>query len=316
MNILIAECRNFSEEAAHLLSQAGSLRQADLARHELAYHLDDVDVLWVRLRHRIDESLLEHAPRLKVVVTPTTGLTHVDLDALERRGIRLLCLRGETDFLSDVRATAEHTIALMLALLRSLPAAVAHVSDGGWSRDLFRGHELYGKKVGIVGYGRLGRIVARYLMAFEAEVLITDPALGGIGLPLNTVLARSDIVTLHVDYTPDKHQFFSRECFSRMRHASWFINTSRGELVDEAALLAALRSGRLAGAAHDVLEGEGTSEDTLPAVVQYANMHGNVIVTPHIGGCTYESMQKTEMFLARKTVELMKSINDRNYSYA
>lgn len=316
MNILIAECRNFPEEAAHLLGQAGNLRQADLARHELAHYLEDVDVLWVRLRHRIDEELLEHAPRLKVIATPTTGLTHVDLEAVERRGIRLVCLRGETDFLSEVRATAEHTIALMLALLRSVPAAVAHVSAGGWNRDLFRGHELYGKKVGIVGYGRLGRIVARYLMAFEAEVLIADPALGGVGLPLNTVLERSDIVTLHVNYTPDKHQFFSRECFSHMRHASWFINTSRGELVDEAALLVALRSGRLAGAALDVLEDEGASEGVFPAVVQYANMHGNVIVTPHIGGCTYESMQKTEMFLARKTVELMKSMKHRNYSYA
>jgi D-3-phosphoglycerate dehydrogenase / 2-oxoglutarate reductase len=305
MNILVAECRSFPAEAVRMLGEAGNVRLADLNRGEMANCLADVDVLWVRLRNQIDEALLDAAPRLKVIASPTTGLTHIDLAAVRRRGIRVVSLQGERDFLEDVRATAEHTIALMLALLRSIPAAVAHVQGGGWNRDLFRGHELYRKTVGIVGYGRLGRIVARYLEAFDARLLLTDPLLGESSVPLNVLLDGSDIVTLHVNCTPDNRHFFSRDCFARMRPGSWFINTSRGELVDEAALLAALRAGRLAGAAIDVLDQEGCHEGAVPEVVRYARTHGNLIATPHIGGCTYESMEKTEMFLARKLVNVL-----------
>lgn len=316
MNILIAECRNFSDEAAGILGEANTVRLADLSRHELAHSLAETEVLWVRLRHQIDEALLEEAPRLKVVATPTTGLNHIDVEALKRRGIKLVSLKGEADFLSEVRATAEHTIGLMLSLLRSIPAAASHVCAGGWNRDLFRGHELYGKTVGIVGYGRLGRIVGRYLQAFEARILIADPALGASALPLATVLERAEIVTLHVNWTPDNHHFFSRECFHRMRPASWFVNTSRGELVDEQAMVEALHTGRLAGAAIDVFEDEGGHGGRVPEVLQHACQQGNLIATPHIGGCTLESMQKTEVFLARKIISTIKSIEDQISIYA
>ncbi|HEY6989015.1 MAG TPA: NAD(P)-dependent oxidoreductase, partial [Bryobacteraceae bacterium] len=207
--ILIAERDGFPVQALVRLQGVARVSLEDLDRAGLEEAIADVDVLWVRLRHRIDRHLLDCAPRLKTVVTPTTGLNHVDTEELARRGITLLSLRGEVEFLRDVRATAEHTIGLLLALLRQLAPAAADTQAGGWRRDRFQGAEIYGKTVGIVGYGRLGRIVSRYLKAFEARVIVNDPKLPDgyrdsivEALPLAALLSESDIVSLHVDLNP------------------------------------------------------------------------------------------------------------------
>jgi D-3-phosphoglycerate dehydrogenase len=306
--ILIAESRGFPVAARRRLEPHGEVVLADLDRTGLQAAIPHVQVLWVRLRHRIDEALLDRAPALEMIATPTTGLTHIDLAAVERRRIELVSLRGETDFLKDVRATAEHTIALILALLRHIPAAAAHVSAGGWDRNLFRGSEIYGRTVGVIGYGRLGRIVARYLRAFDARVLAADPDVADMepGIEragLDELLRASDIVTLHVNLHAGTRRFFGRREFALLRPGSFFINTSRGELVDETALAAALDSGRLAGAAVDVLSDEHIPGNPLIG-------RPNLLITPHIGGCTLESMQKTEVFLAAKVAHLLSVSNE------
>lgn len=307
VKILISESDGFSAKAAELLGPVGELVLADLDRSGLLAAVGEADVLWVRLRNRIDAEVMTAAHRLKIVVTPTTGLTHIDLEEAGRRGIRVLSLRGETDFLRHIRATAEHTIALMLALLRHVPEATAHVQDGGWNRDLFRGVELHGKTVGIVGYGRLGRIVARYVRAFDTNVLAADPSMdtGAVepGVTLVTLphlLRNADLVTLHVNVSDKTQGFFGRKEFAAMKRGAWFINTSRGELVDETALLDALRSGHLAGAALDVLCHERSDGMHAHPLVAYAREHDHLMITPHIGGCTIESVEKTELFLAKK----------------
>jgi D-3-phosphoglycerate dehydrogenase len=312
--LLIAESHVFPAAALERLREVADVVTGDLDRPELERAVAEADILWVRLRHHIDAALLALAPHLEVIATPTTGLTHIDLDAVERRGIRLLCLRGETDFLKEIRATAEHTIGLMLSLMRHIPAALEDVRAGGWNRDAFQGSELYGKTVAVVGYGRLGRIVARYLAAFDCRVLACDPHVqpsmvdSGIEIvPLEEALPRADIVTLHVNLTEASRQFFGVRQFDSMKPGSSFLNTSRGELVDEEALLASLRSGRLAGAALDVLCEEHSTGMGRHGLVQYAIGHRNLIITPHIGGCTVESMQKTEIFLAEKLINHLAS---------
>jgi len=305
--ILVSESEDFPVQAAEVLRRDGDLVLANLDRGGLLSAVKNADVLWVRLRHRIDAEIMNASPYLKIIVTPTTGLNHIDVEEANRRGIKVLSLRGETQFLSDIRATAEHTVGLMMSLLRRVPTALEHVRNGGWNRDLFKGRELFGKTVGIVGYGRLGRIVARYLRAFDTRVLVTDPNVDvglverGITLvPLAQILREAEIVTLHVDLCDRNRRFFGREQFAMMRKGAWFINTSRGELVDERALLDALRSERLAGAALDVLCGEYSDGIKIHPLVTYARDHDNLIITPHIGGCTAESMEKAELFLADK----------------
>ena len=310
LKILISESGGFSTVAAAQLRQAGELILADLDHQALLASLRDIDVLWVRLRHRIDAEVLANAPRLKIIVTATTGLNHIDLEEAVRRGIQVLSLRGESAFLQDVRGTAEHTVALTLALLRRLPQAVAHVLDGEWNRDLFKGHELYQKTVGIIGYGRLGRVVARYLKGFDTHVLVSDrnidivPVEGGAELvSLTRLLQESDLVTLHVDLNSETRTFFGAAQFAVMKHGACLINTSRGEVIEESALLQALQSGRLGGAALDVLCNERSDGMEDHPLVAYAREHDNLIITPHIGGCTFESMEKTEVFLAQKLLQ-------------
>jgi D-3-phosphoglycerate dehydrogenase len=300
--------------AIALLRSLGDLELADVRGAELRDRIAPADILWVRLRSRIDATVFDAAPRLKAVVTPTTGLNHIDVEEAARRGIRILSLRGATEFLRGVRATAEHTLALTLALLRHLPAAVGHAAAGGWNREAYKGREICGKTIGVVGYGRLGRLVARYFQAFDATVLACDPNVEVTAVPraiervtLEALVMRADIITLHVSLSPETRLMIGPSHFAAMRPAAWFINTSRGELVDEDALLQALAAGRLAGAALDVLADEDSLGMNQRPIVQYAREHANLILTPHIGGWTYESQEKTELFMAKKLQEFLTS---------
>ena len=310
--ILVAESDRFSSQAQAILRELGEFHLRDLDRDGLLREVVAAEILWVRLRNRIDSEVMALAPKLKVIVSPTTGLNHIDLAEAERRGIRVVSLRGETDFLKEIRATAEHTIALTLALLRHLPRACTHATSGGWHRDLFWGHELHGKTVGIIGYGRLGRIVAEYFKVFGCRVLTTDPLIGSAatasGVPLvppAELLAKADIVTLHVNLSDTTNKFFGPGQFAQMKTGAWFINTARGELVDEGALLAALENGHLAGAAVDVLTDESSTGMGGHPLVQFAKTHENLVITPHTGGCTFESVEKTEVFMAEKLRSLL-----------
>ncbi|HMJ62983.1 MAG TPA: NAD(P)-dependent oxidoreductase [Bryobacteraceae bacterium] len=312
--ILIAEREGFPPQALARLERVATVELEDLDRPALEEAVGEADVLWVRLRHRIDRALLERAPRLKVLVTPTTGLNHVDTEELATRGITLLSLRGEAEFLRDVRATAEHTVGLLLALLRQTAPAAADAQAGGWRRDRFQGTEIYGKTVGIVGYGRLGRIVSRYLKAFDARVIATDPKLpagfgdGTVeGVTLTRLVAEADIVSLHADLRPDTRGFFTAALFRQMKWASYFVNTARGELIDEAGLLASLREGRLAGAALDVVANETSAGMGGHPLIEYARRHAHLLITPHVGGCTHESKTKTELYLAGKLADLLEA---------
>ena len=295
-----------------MLRRVGKVVLNDLDRPRLLRAVAQADVLWIRLRHRIDAEVMDHAPRLKIIVSPTTGLNHIDLEEASRRGVRVLSLRGDTEFLKNVHATAEHAVGLLLALVRHVPEAKSHVISGGWIRDRFRGNELQGKTAGVVGYGRLGRIVARILLAFEMRVLASDPhvwttdADPGVEIvPLNELLRESDIVSLHVNLYAETSGFFGASHFAQMKPGAWFINTARGELVDEAVLLEMLQTGRLSGAAVDVLSDERSTGMSSHPLVQYARQHENLIVTPHIGGCTVESMEKTELHMARKLCDTL-----------
>ncbi len=310
--LLVAESLNFSATAA--LSACMHVRLANLSATELIAELSDVEALWVRLRFRIDDDLLEAAPRLRWLATPTTGTTHVDEAALARRGIELVCLRGQADFLKNIRATSEHTVLLMLAALRHLVPAAAHVVAGGWERDRFRGGELSGRTVGLIGLGRLGTQVAEVLGAFGAHVVGSDPHVHGHAvpnLPLHDVLAQSDIVSLHVALTPATTGLVDAAFLRQMRPDATLINTARGEVVESAAILHAIDTGRLATYATDVLDGERSEGNGAHPLVARAAFDPRVIVTPHLGGCTVESMRLTEQKLALDLVRRVSAASGR-----
>jgi phosphoglycerate dehydrogenase-like enzyme len=258
------------------------------------------------MKVRLTEAMIAAAPDLRLVVTATTGADHIDAAALERRGIPLLTLKGQRAVLNDLTPAAEHSWLLLMACARRLPSAHAHVLGGGWNRTDFPGTMLKGKTLGIVGCGRLGRWMARYGAAFGMRCRGYDPCLetwpAGIErAELPELLATSDFITLHVHLTPDNPGLLGRGEFARMKPGCIFVNTSRGELIDEAALLDGLRSGRIGAAGLDVLAGEpDVAEHPLR---RYALGHDNLIITPHIAGYSPDAVRVVVRFSAGRIVD-------------
>lgn len=303
-NILNVEPDEYSEEARTIIKGIGHLVEKKMDRSELLAKIHEFDVLIVRLRHQIDAEVMGATTCLKVIVSATTGLDHIDLETASRKNIAVLSLRGETEFLRSIPATAELTWGLLLALTRMIPSAQSSVLNGEWERDRFKGHELSGMRLGIVGLGRIGEKIARYGLAFGMRITAYDPyrndANPGIEMKnsLTELLVDSDIVSIHVPLNQETVNLIGIKELSVMPRGSWLINTARGAIVNEPALLEALKSGHLAGAALDVLAGERKNERQ--SMIDYARLHSNLLLTPHIGGATYESMQATEIFMANK----------------
>ncbi len=310
MRILILEPEGYSPRALEILGGVGAVEKNTFSGEELSRKIADCEALVVRLGYRLDRHFLAQAKNLKVIVSPTTGLNHIDQQAAAEMGISVLSLKGEADFLNSVTATSEHTWGLLLALIRHLPSSVADVQNFHWRRDLFKGHELAGKTIGIVGCGRLGRHVARYAEAFGMRVIVNDirPVEGYVQVALDELLGQSDIVSIHASYNDGTHHLLNARNISRMKAGALLVNTARGEIIEEAALLAALESGALAGAALDVLSGENSGREgwaETDKLIAYARTHRNLLITPHVGGATAESMEKTEIFMAGKLAEFI-----------
>ncbi len=310
LRALIAEPNDFSPEAVRILQTIAEVELRACRREELPAAFANYDIIWFRLAHPISAAVLGARPRCRVLATAVTGLAHIDLEACQRLGIQVVSLKGETAFLKEVRATAELTVALTLALLRRVPAAAASVLEGKWNRDEFRGTELFGKTVGIVGLGRLGSLVAGYFKAFGCRVVAFDtredyPEEQAQRMPtLTDLLRESDIVTLHVDLNPSTQNLMGDTEFELMRSGAILVNTSRGGVVNEAALLAALEIGHLGGAALDVLADEPDVDPNNP-LIRFAEISERLLIVPHIGGNTRESFAKTEVFLANKVVRAL-----------
>lgn len=306
--ILFLESEGFSPDALSNLSSSFDVVFCTLENLPAISSTENIEGLFVRLKFYIDDSVLNYLPNLKFVISPTTGHSHLDTVALERRKIKLVSLKGETAFLSSITATAELTWGLILSLTRLIPSAVSHVAAGGWDRDKFRGIDLAGRTLGIVGYGRLGQIVESYANAFRMNVLIYDIAprvpVFGQSVSLTQLLGNSDIVTVHVDVNPNSVNMFSDDAFCCMKRSSLFINTSRGELIDEHALIRALNSGQISAAATDVVRDEQTGLSASPLMRSLAELQGRLLITPHIGGASLDSMSKTENFIVTRVLEM------------
>lgn len=256
----------------------------------------------MRVAYRVDAGMLDKLPALRVVVSPTTGIDHIDLDECARRNIDVLTLRGHTEFLENLTNTAEHAFALLLALYRRLVPAYREVLTGRWRQTEHRGYTLAGKTFGIVGYGRLGGIAARIARGFGMAVLAYDPykevppgKAERVG-DLKDLAARSDVVSLHAELNDLNHGMINTEVLSHAPPHSVLINTARGQLVDEHALLQALSQGRLAGAGLDVIQSE-TTFGNANALLNYAESHDNLLLTPHIGGQTHEAVEAADKYI-------------------
>jgi D-3-phosphoglycerate dehydrogenase len=316
MRILNLEPDGYSPKAREILDTLGEVTENTFDRDGLLNAVTECEVLIARFGHSLDRELFAAAPDLRALVSATTGLDHIDLEAAIEGGVTVLSLQGETEFLEGLSATAELSWGLLLAVLRHIPQATDSVKDGMWNRDAFRGNELRGKRLGILGLGRLGRMVAEYGRAFGMAVAAYDPYASGWTEDVESrptveaLLEGTQVLSLHVPLNKETKGMIGKTQFARLPAGAVLINTSRGAVVDEAALLAALGSGHLAGAGLDVVVDElsrGPSDDLLA----YAREHENLIITPHIGGATVESMEKAEVFMAGKLAQFLKKAGNR-----
>jgi D-3-phosphoglycerate dehydrogenase len=247
----------------------------------------EIDAWIVRGATKVTRRLIGEAPQLRWVARAGAGLDNIDVVAAKERGIAVLNVPG-----ANAVAVAELVFGLLLGLLRKIPAADASLRRGEWEKSRFQGRELRGKTLGIVGLGKIGRAVAKRAQAFEMTCVGHDPlvpeaearSLGVEPLALDALLARADIVTLHAPMLAETKGLFGAAQFARMPKGAILVNAARGGLVDEAALIAALRSGQLGGAALDVFGEEPPRDWTL------VNLP-NVVATPHVGAATVEAQE-------------------------
>lgn len=305
----IADSEEYSPQAIAAYRKLGPVFiSGDFPKKDLPVVLAKANILVLRLATKVTQKLVDQMPRLKVVAVSTTGLNHINTDYLRKKKVKLISLRGRSGFLKDITSTAEKTMALMLASVRKLPWAFEHVKSGGWNRTLFRGNQLVGKTLGLVGFGRLGKLVAKYARAFGMSVIAHDPYVtasamakrGVRAVALREVFKRSDIVSIHASLTEETRDMINKSHFRLMRSSAHLINTARGELMDERDLLRALKENWLSGAALDVLRDEsqdGVHLENNP-LIEYARANNNLLIVPHIGGATIEAMTATEDFIA------------------
>ncbi|MGA5423614.1 hydroxyacid dehydrogenase [Streptomyces lavendulocolor] len=248
----------------------------------------DAEALVVRSATTVDREVLDHAPRLRVVARAGVGLDNVDVEAATRAGVMVVNAP-----VSNVTSVAELTVGLILSMFRHIPAASASVRAGEWRRADFQGSELSGKSVGILGFGRIGQLVAERLAPFEVELLTHDPVVsaefahahGVSWLPLDDLVATADVLTVHVPRTPATVGLIGERELALAKPTMRLVNTARGGIVDEAALARALAEERIAGAALDVFATEPPVHSPLPHL-------DTVVCTPHIGAGTAEAQDR------------------------
>jgi D-3-phosphoglycerate dehydrogenase / 2-oxoglutarate reductase len=299
--ILITD--GLSNQGQELLRAAALVDDRNgISQQELLACIPEYDALVVRSRSKVNRQLLENAKRLKVIGRAGVGVDNIDLQAAQARGITVLNTPTSTSI-----AVAEHTLALMLSLSRSIPKADASMKSGEWLKKEITGVELFQKTLGVIGMGHIGSGVARRAAAFGMPVIAYDPLInadeiiqrGAEPVSLDDLYANSDFISVHVPLTEETRGMIGAQAIKLMKRGVRLICDARGGVIDEEALLSALQSGQVAGAALDVfsLEPPGKTELVL---------HPHVIATPHIGAQTAEAQVRAATDIA---TEILAALN-------
>lgn len=298
--ILIPEPEYCTAHSITVMSRVGRVIQKRMTRAELLRSIPHVDALICRIETKVDRLLIERARQLQCVISATTGTNHIDTAALQSRNIPLFSLHGTHSV-----STAEHVLALLFAVARRIPDAHAHLTKGRWQRFKYIGTELHGKTLGIFGIGRIGTEVARRARALGMKVIAFDPYVakqeiarrGAQKTSWLSFVTNSEIVSLNAPLTKKTNGVFDRTTFQKLKPGAIIINTARGEIIDEEALLASLRSGHIKAAALDVYPEEPLPQNHV--LRRYARTHGNLILTPHLGASTEEAIAHASTFCAQ-----------------
>ena len=284
----------------------------NIKKHELNKLLIDTGSYYIftnpnKQNFILDEEVLKYT-NVKVINTCSTGLNHIDMDYCKSNNIKVWSLKEDYELINDLPSTSELAFGLMMSLLRNIPKSYHSVKDGNWDYEPYVGHQIKGKTIGIIGYGRLGKIMCDLFYGWGVKLLATDPyerITTARGVPLSELLDKSDVVFLHTHVTEETRGMVDEEFLSYMKEGSYLINTARGELVDEEAIIESIKVGHLKGYGTDVIKDEFGDIENSKLVEFSTNPNNNVIITPHIGGMTIEGQTKAYHWAINKFKEIL-----------
>lgn len=302
MRILVSD--NLAQVGIEKLTRVPEFQvevNTSLTHEELCRVIKDYDALIIRSGTKVRADVIEAAENLKVVARAGIGLDNVDVEAATKRGIVVM---NTPD--GNVITTAEHTVAMMLSMSRNIPQAMYSLKSGKWEKKRFQGKEVFHKVLGIIGIGRIGRVVADRALGLQMKVIAYDPyiseevihKMGIEGVSLDELLARSDYISIHTPITPETRNILNEDAFRKMKKGVFVLNCARGGVVDEKALYDAIQAGIVAGAALDVYSKEPPFDNPLLTLDQ-------VVVTPHLGASTDEAQENVAVAVADQVVDFL-----------
>ena len=305
--VLCPEPESFSKEGLDFASNIFTLTAKTMAQDLFESNLKCFDGILIRFNTKISKKLLSKNKNIRFILSPTTGLDHIDVEYCKRKKIKIYHIKNDIAFLKQLPGTAELTFGLILSLIRKIPSAFESVKNENWEVGPFRGLELSDKTIGILGFGRLGKKVAKIALSFNMKVIFFDPFKSYKSKKikkindLNKFLKAVDILSLHLHLNKNTHHLIGERELSLLKKDSIIINTSRGSIIDNLALLKFLEQSRIKGAALDVLEDEESiiNKKDNP-LINYSMSNNNLIITPHLGGATYESVRKSDQYILQK----------------
>ncbi len=299
--ILITD--GLDKEGLEILQQSGQVdNKKDITPEELLACIGEYDAVIVRGRTKLTPEVLAVAKKLKVAGRAGVGVDNINLPAAKEHGITVV-----NSPLATTVAVAELTLGLLLSMLRDIARADAGMKVGNWLKKELRGAELFNKTLGVIGFGRIGVAVAERAKAFGAKVVAFDPLIpaeeirkrGGTPASLDELLSLSDIITMHIPLTPESKNLLNAAAFAKMKNGVRIVCAARGGVIDEAALLEALNSGKVAGAALDVFATEPPGKTDLAS-------HPKVVGTPHVGAETVEAQKRAAVDIASEVIAALK----------
>jgi phosphoglycerate dehydrogenase-like enzyme len=284
-----------------LLGYGEIIYEPDITKEELKILLNESSINYLftnpnKQNFILDKEVLENS-HIKVINTCSTGLNHIDLDYCKEKGIDVWSLKEDYKLINDLPSTSELAFGLMMSLLRNIPESFHSVRDGNWDYEPYVGHQIKGKTIGVIGYGRLGKIMCRLFDGWGVDTFVYDPYVDvdvekDFEVDLTTLLEYSDVIFLHTHVTGETRGMVDDEFLSKMKQGSYLVNTARGELVDEGSIIKSIEQGHLKGYGTDVIKDEFGDIQNSKLVEFSINPNNNVVITPHIGGMTIEGQTK------------------------
>ena len=248
--------------------------------------------------YKIDKELLE-GTKINLINTCSTGMNHIDVDYCNENDIKIYSLTKDINLIKELPSTSELAFGLMMSLLRKIPQGQKHVSKYNWDYTQFMGRQIKDLKIGIIGYGRLGKMMKKYCDAFEAKTYIYDPYINIEQTHLEKMFETCDVISLHVHVTPETKYMISKKLLDLPKKDLYIINTSRGEIVNEIDIVEGLKEKTITVYGTDVIENE-FDDLTKSPIIKAMNFGENIIVTPHVGGMTIEGQTKAYTWAINK----------------